>query len=133
MFKNTIESICNQQIYVKMRIFNNIMIRKSSLFCFTHSKNRIFYILYPESIEGKVLKEKSEQEKNTQCRRPFCPKHLKKEEYRRTIKQTVLSRHQRVSMQKNQLRHIRRGVILYLEYKSVCPFVRIGSPGPLST
>jgi hypothetical protein len=37
-----------------------------------------FFILYPESINGKVLKEKSEQEKNTQRRRPFCPKHLKR-------------------------------------------------------
>ncbi len=26
----------------------------------------------------------------------------------------------------------RRGIIVYLEYQSVCPFIRIGSPRPLS-
>jgi hypothetical protein len=36
------------------------------------------------------------------------------------------------SLKEISIDHWRRGILLYLEYQSVCPFVRIGSFQPLS-
>ncbi len=75
---------------------------------------------------------KSDLEINTQRSRRFCPKKFKKGIPQNNKTNSAVKALECFNAKKSTETHMQncRGFILYIEYQSVCPFVRIGSPGP---